>query len=66
MNLNITCPTDPEHNSFETTATVLESWEVDREGNWQTTLSALETVHGPDPDNIFTCLICDTVAVVAR
>jgi len=62
----ITCPADASHNSFETTAHVMESWEVDSSGEWISTIATLETTHGPDPDNIFTCNICGATADVAR
>ena len=58
------CPNDESHQTFETSAHVMESWQVDQFGNWISTLATLETTHGPDADNIFTCLTCDTAAIV--
>lgn len=57
------CPTDPAHGRFLTTAHVMQDWEVDGEGNFLSVHADLETTHGPDPGNIWTCLICGAQAV---
>jgi len=60
------CPKDPSHKRFITTAHVMEEWRVDSEGNWIETICCLQTDHGPDPDNTWTCAICGAEAEVTR
>ena len=52
------CSENSTHNRFLTSAHVKEEWKVDRYGNWQETMGSIETVHDPDPYNIWTCAIC--------
>lgn len=59
------CPTDPSHNRFTTTAHVMEEWEVDEEGDWVRTISTLQVTHGPDVDNVWTCVSCGAEADVS-
>ena len=58
------CPFDPNHARFETTAHVVQSWEVDSSGDFVAHLEDLETTHDPDAGNIWTCLECQRQAVV--
>ncbi len=59
------CPQNREHKQFATTAHVVQEWKVDAHGNFLECLeSAMETSHGPDPGNIWTCTTCLTQAIV--
>jgi hypothetical protein len=60
------CPKDPTHKEFITTAHVMEDWKVDEHGNFIEQLECLQTDHGPDPDNNWTCAICGAEAEVTR
>jgi len=64
--MKATCPNDPRHNRFLTTAHVSQTWEVDSEGNFSREVSTDQTDHGPDPDNEWTCAVCQAVAKVER
>ncbi len=58
------CSDDPSHDRFVTTAHVMQDWVVDEHGNFIRALSTLETTHGPDTGNLWTCLSCGTEAKV--
>jgi hypothetical protein len=58
------CPNKCKVKRFVTTAHVVEDWEVDEEGNWESTLGNSETTHGPNPHNTWTCLECGAEATV--
>jgi hypothetical protein len=58
------CPKDSEHKSFETIVHVTEFWEVDEEGNFLDQTDSGEVTHGPNRDNIWTCMTCQAEAVV--
>jgi hypothetical protein len=62
--MKATCPKNPKHRQFVTVASVLEEWVVDEHGNWISTEQALQTNHGPDSGNIWTCFICGAKARV--
>jgi hypothetical protein len=62
--MHAVCPKDPSHNRFATTAHVVQDWVVDEHGNFIRELSTLETTHGPDTGNIWTCLNCGAEAKV--
>jgi hypothetical protein len=62
--MHAVCPNDPSHNRFVTTAHVLQDWVVDELGNFIREVSTLETAHGPDAGNIWTCEICGIEAEV--
>ncbi len=52
------------NNIFITSAHVMQDWEVDGEGNWLETVVDCEQIdHGPDPDNLWTCSRCGTLAI---
>ena len=57
------CPNNPEHNRFVTTAHELHDWLVDPDGEFVCDLGCIETVHRPDPDNVWTCQACGEEAV---
>ena len=51
---------------FCTVAHVVQTWEVDREGNFLSEISTDETLHGPDNDNIWTCMNCGAEAIISE
>lgn len=64
MNIVATCPKDPTHKRFETTAHVMQEWVVDEHGSFISVARDLQTDHGPDPDNIWNCATCGAEATV--
>lgn len=60
--MTITCPNNAKHNEFITTAHVVEEWIVNKKGDWQETITTLETANGPTKGNLFTCLECGAEA----
>ena len=60
------CPTDPSHKRFTTVTHVTEDWVVDENGEYVESADSGvgEVVHGPDPDNTWTCNECGAEAVV--
>jgi len=58
------CPKSEEHGAFSTTAHVVEEWMVDEHGDFVEHIATLETTHGPDPDNTWTCMDCGAAAEV--
>lgn len=64
--MTATCPNNPAHDQFLTTAHVMEEWVVDRAGNYLDTETCMETTHGPDPDNLWICKSCGAEAKVTR
>jgi hypothetical protein len=69
--MKITCPKNPKHKRFATTAHVMQDWIIDNDGNWIRTLTeCVEVVHGPEKGNCFTCMakvkgeICGYEAIV--
>ena len=64
MSLIAKCPKSPNHGNFITTAHVVEEWVVDSKGGFCSLAEkALEVTHGPDRDNVWSCLDCGTQAV---
>ena len=57
------CPENEEHDQFITTAHEMHSWVVDSKGNFVKDLGCEEVSSNPDPDNIWRCKECGTVAV---
>lgn len=64
--MKATCPKDGGHKRFVTTATVQEDWLVDEAGNFIESHGSVQTVHKPDPGNIWTCATCGAEAVVTQ
>jgi hypothetical protein len=60
------CPNNPKHTRFVTVAHEMHDWVVDEHGNFIEDLRCVDTSHGPDPDNIWTCQECGAQAVVTR
>ena len=44
----------------------MEDWIVDEYGDWIETVGTIETTHGPNADNLWSCAECGTDAVVIR
>ncbi len=65
MRFKFKCPQDASHKRFATTAHDL-TWEMDENGAFTGTISTDETLAGPHPDNIWTCLTCYAEAVLAE
>ena len=64
--MKATCPNDPEHKKFVTTAHEVHNWVVDEEGDFLEDLGCIETAHKPDADNIWTCVACGVEAKVTH
>ena len=62
--MKATCPKNPEHKRFLTVAHVQEEWVVDEHGTFQEVRGTLDTVHGPNPGNIWCCNECGIEAKV--
>ena len=62
------CPNSPEHKTFVTVAHVTEDWLVDESGEFLDVAdgSTGEVTHGPNPDNLWTCVKCGAEATVER
>ena len=58
-----TCPFDPSHDKFVTTAHECHDWLVDCDGNFIEDRGCEQVTHEPDPDNEWTCATCGEVAV---
>jgi hypothetical protein len=60
------CPKNPEHKQFITTAHVMQDWKVDECGNFiECVDDAVETTHGPNAQTLWTCAICGAEANVS-
>jgi hypothetical protein len=42
----------------------MEEWKVDEHGEFIEVITSLETTHGPDSANIWTCAECGAEAIV--
>jgi hypothetical protein len=62
--MRVTCPNDPEHKEFITTAHEMHDWVVDSEGNFLRDLGCVQIDCAPDKDNIWSCNICGVDAIV--
>lgn len=61
------CPKDPNHKEFAVTAHVTQDWIVDEKGNYiKTTNECVEVTHTPNSEDIWTCAICGTQAILKR
>jgi len=58
------CPHSCTNGEFITTAHVMEEWKVDEHGEFIEVITSLETTHGPDSANIWTCAECGAEAIV--
>jgi hypothetical protein len=54
-----TCPVNPEHNRFATSAHVAQTWEVDRDGEFVSVIAdCTDVTHRPESGNLWECLDC--------
>ena len=58
------CPNNCPSEQFVTVAHVTEDWVVDAQGDFISVQESLETTHGPDSGNTWTCNSCGTEAKV--
>lgn len=58
------CPKDANHKEFITVAHVTQDWKVDERGEYLEVIETLETTHGPNTGNTWTCNICGEEAIV--
>lgn len=62
---NARCPKNEEHKEFIATAHVTQSWKVDSQGEFIEVLEdCMEVTHSPKKDDIWTCAICGTEAIL--
>jgi hypothetical protein len=64
MAIKATCPKDPKHKTFITSVHIVEDWVVDEDGRFIESKGYVETAHGPDRHNTWTCATCDADAKV--
>ncbi|MFY0516504.1 hypothetical protein ACOMCU_01545 [Lysinibacillus sp. UGB7] len=61
------CPKDKEHKLFITTAHVVQEWVVDENGDFNSVAKeCIETLHGPQMENSWTCKICGAEASLSE
>ena len=60
------CPKNPDHKLFITVAHVMHDWVVDENGVFVEDIGALETAHGPNLGNVWTCRTCGAEAKVEQ
>ena len=60
------CKNSPHHKKFVTVTHVTEDWIVDQNGDFIEIFenSETEVVHGPNKDNVWTCVDCGCEAKV--
>lgn len=58
------CSNNSSHKKFVTVAHEMHDWEVDEKGDFVKDLGCVQTTHGPNKDNIWTCAICGAEAIV--
>jgi len=58
------CPKNPEHKRFIATATVLEEWLVDENGDFLSHANMPgEVTHKPSPGDVWSCEDCGADAI---
>lgn len=63
--MKLTCPKDPEHNRFEVSAHVAQTWLVDENCDYvEVADDCIETIHRPDAGDYYVCAECGTEAKV--
>ena len=62
--MKITCPKNSKHKRFSTTAHVIESWEVDENGDFVKVISSDGVSHAPEKGDLFICRDCWVYAKV--
>jgi hypothetical protein len=54
-----TCPNDPSHDRFATSAHVAQLWQVNRSGAFEQLLDeCTDVTHAPESGNLWECLVC--------
>lgn len=64
--IKATCPNNPEHNQFITTAHEVHDWIVDENGDFVKDLGCEEVAHRPNKDNNWSCLECGESAILTE
>lgn len=65
MKLKATCPDNPEHKTFISSATVRQVWVVDETGDFIEEVDASFSVTKyPSTDDVWTCQTCGAEAMV--
>lgn len=71
--LKVTCPNNPKHNRFSTTAHVMQDWMVDNYGEFVRELNPCVQIDNlPEKGNTFTCMcktngkVCGAEAIVEQ
>ena len=63
--MTATCPNNPEHKRFLTTAHVMQEWVVDEKGEFvRVANECLDVTHRPTECNTWTCEVCGAEAKV--
>lgn len=65
--MKATCPKNPDHKKFVTTAHVMQDWVVDENGEFLEEMNpCVEVTHFPSHENVWTCCAdgCGALAVV--
>ena len=57
-NYKVSCPKDPAHKEFITSAHEVHDWVVDENGEFKEDLGCDQVAHYPDADNCWTCRVC--------
>lgn len=64
--MKATCPKNPKHKKFVTTAHEVHDWVVDESGDFIKDLGCTEVAHKPDSGNYWTCDICGSEAKIEK
>ena len=65
--MKVTCPKNPKHKTFITTAHVMQEWIVNEHGEFNRVHrdgECLEVIITPDPEEVWTCYFCGAEAKV--
>lgn len=63
-NMYAKCPKDKSHETFTTSAHVQQVWEVDKTGDWISTVDdCVEVAEEPTFENVWYCATCHSKAV---
>lgn len=60
----VICPKNPRHKRFSVTAHVVQTWQVDGNGDFVKHLNEYLEVTHPDAEDCYTCMTCGTKAKV--
>ena len=62
--MKATCPNNPEHKRFYTSAHEVHDWIVDETGEFLEDNGCTDVAHKPDPGNVWVCVVCEAEAKV--